>query len=180
MILPMTIEEAIEIVENLLDRGSLNKVQEIVFRQSWEGKSYAEIASSSDYEVGYIRDTGSKLWQALSRIFGKKVTKNNLHGVLKQQHIATHAATQTGSILAKEWRQEYQSIPQELTAEGVTATQRQDWADAVDVSIFHGRVEELATLKQWIVQDRCRLVALLGMGGRQNGSGGETGTTGAG
>ncbi len=180
MVLVMTIEEAIEIVENLLDRGYLNKVQEIVFRQFWEGKSYAEIASSSDYEVGYVRDTGSKLWQALSRTSGKKVTKNNLHAVLKQQYIATHAAMQTGSILAKEWRQEYQSVPQrsaggssggalpqaqELTAEGVTATQRQDWADAVDVSIFHGRVEELATLKQWIVQDRCRLVALLGMGG---------------
>ncbi|NJR61447.1 MAG: NACHT domain-containing protein [Cyanobacteria bacterium CRU_2_1] len=42
---------------------------------------------------------------------------------------------------------------------------RIDWGEAVDVSIFYGRTEELATLKQWIVDDRCRLVALLGMGG---------------
>jgi WD40 repeat protein len=40
-----------------------------------------------------------------------------------------------------------------------------DWGEAIDVSIFYGRTQELATLKQWIVQDRCRLVALLGMGG---------------
>jgi WD40 repeat protein len=42
---------------------------------------------------------------------------------------------------------------------------RQDWGDAVDVSVFYGRTEELAELEQWILQDGCRLVALLGMGG---------------
>ncbi len=42
---------------------------------------------------------------------------------------------------------------------------RADWGEAMDVSIFYGRTEELATLKQWIVQDNCRLVGLLGMGG---------------
>jgi len=34
-----------------------------------------------------------------------------------------------------------------------------------DVSIFYGRPDELATLTQWITIDRCRLIALLGMGG---------------
>ncbi|GAB4289500.1 MAG: hypothetical protein Fur0025_23990 [Oscillatoriaceae cyanobacterium] len=41
----------------------------------------------------------------------------------------------------------------------------QDWNLAPDVSIFYGRTQELALLQQWIVGDRCRLVALLGMGG---------------
>ncbi|HEY9644213.1 MAG TPA: NB-ARC domain-containing protein [Coleofasciculaceae cyanobacterium] len=34
-----------------------------------------------------------------------------------------------------------------------------------DVSIFYGRTDELAKLTQWIIDDRCRLIALLGMGG---------------
>ncbi|QLE59242.1 NB-ARC domain-containing protein [Nostoc sp. TCL26-01] len=41
----------------------------------------------------------------------------------------------------------------------------QIWSGAPDVSAFYGRTEELATLEQWIVSDRCRIVALLGMGG---------------
>ena len=41
----------------------------------------------------------------------------------------------------------------------------QDWAEAPDASIFYGREEELAFLEQWILGDKCRLVALLGMGG---------------
>ncbi len=40
-----------------------------------------------------------------------------------------------------------------------------DWGEAPDVSLFYGRTDELATLKHWILTDRCRLVTLLGMGG---------------
>ncbi|HEY9652682.1 MAG TPA: NB-ARC domain-containing protein [Coleofasciculaceae cyanobacterium] len=42
---------------------------------------------------------------------------------------------------------------------------RQDWEEAIDISTFYGRTAELAQLEQWIVEERCRLVALLGMGG---------------
>ncbi len=44
-------------------------------------------------------------------------------------------------------------------------TPQQDWGEAPDVSIFYGRNEELDTLKGWIVTNRSRLVAILGMGG---------------
>lgn len=53
----------------------------------------------------------------------------------------------------------------ELGDREVSAKARQDWGEAPDVSVFYGRTEELATLERWIVDDRCRLVALLGMGG---------------
>jgi transcriptional regulator with XRE-family HTH domain len=42
---------------------------------------------------------------------------------------------------------------------------RIDWVGALDVSHFAGREVEVAELTQWIFQERCRLVALLGMGG---------------
>jgi WD40 repeat protein len=42
---------------------------------------------------------------------------------------------------------------------------RIDLGEAIDVSIFYGRTAELKTLTDWVVSDRCRLVALLGMGG---------------
>src|SRR2546421_7201082 len=40
-----------------------------------------------------------------------------------------------------------------------------DWGEALDVLSFYGREEELATLEQWIVEERCRVVSVLGMGG---------------
>lgn len=41
----------------------------------------------------------------------------------------------------------------------------QDWGDALDVLVFYDRSCELDTLKRWLLQDRCRLVTVLGMGG---------------
>ncbi|MCC5661720.1 hypothetical protein LC608_33210 [Nostoc sp. XA010] len=42
---------------------------------------------------------------------------------------------------------------------------RIDWGQAIFPSVFYGRTEELATLEQWILNERCRLLTLLGMGG---------------
>ncbi|CBN54022.1 MULTISPECIES: NB-ARC domain-containing protein [Kamptonema] len=42
---------------------------------------------------------------------------------------------------------------------------RTEWGLAVDPSIFYGRTTEIANLKQWILQENSRLVAILGMGG---------------
>ncbi|AFZ35362.1 WD-40 repeat-containing protein [Stanieria cyanosphaera PCC 7437] len=42
---------------------------------------------------------------------------------------------------------------------------RQDWNEAVSVEHFFGRTSELATLENWLLKDRCRLIAIIGMGG---------------
>ncbi|NEO58716.1 MAG: NACHT domain-containing protein [Okeania sp. SIO3B5] len=41
----------------------------------------------------------------------------------------------------------------------------QDWGDAPDIPTFFGRETELKTLKEWILQERCRLIAIIGIGG---------------
>ncbi len=42
---------------------------------------------------------------------------------------------------------------------------RPDWGEAPDVAAFQGRAAELATLGRWLLGERCRVVALLGLGG---------------
>src|SRR5437660_912002 len=42
---------------------------------------------------------------------------------------------------------------------------RVDWGEALDVPSFYGREGELATLAQWVVEARCRVVSVLGLGG---------------
>ncbi len=43
---------------------------------------------------------------------------------------------------------------------------KEDWGEAPDVYNFYGRAAELAHLKKWITQERCRVVAVLGIGGQ--------------
>jgi WD40 repeat protein len=40
-----------------------------------------------------------------------------------------------------------------------------DWGEAIDVSPFYGREDELVEVERWVVDDRCRLVVLLSIGG---------------
>jgi WD40 repeat protein/transcriptional regulator with XRE-family HTH domain len=42
---------------------------------------------------------------------------------------------------------------------------RVDWGDALAMPTFYGREQELDLLTQWLMQERCRVVSVLGMGG---------------
>jgi WD40 repeat protein/transcriptional regulator with XRE-family HTH domain len=39
------------------------------------------------------------------------------------------------------------------------------WREMPAVPVFYGRAEEFTCLEQWVIHDRCQLIALLGMGG---------------
>jgi transcriptional regulator with XRE-family HTH domain len=41
----------------------------------------------------------------------------------------------------------------------------EDWGDAPDTTRFVGRAEELALVQHWVLEEHCRLVAVLGIGG---------------
>src|SRR6266568_2083909 len=42
---------------------------------------------------------------------------------------------------------------------------RLDWGEAFAVPTFYGREEELSLLTEWVVQEHCRVVSVLGLGG---------------
>src|SRR4028119_1281886 len=81
----MNPEQALTIVEQALSEDRLSKLQVTVFRHAWEEQSYQAIAKTSGYELGYVKQTGSQLWQLLSKAFGEKVTKSNVQLVLKRK-----------------------------------------------------------------------------------------------
>src|SRR6266487_2776867 len=47
----------------------------------------------------------------------------------------------------------------------LSVASHQDWGDAPDLRVFYGRNQELEELEQWITEDRCRVIAVLGTGG---------------
>jgi len=53
----------------------------------------------------------------------------------------------------------------EVSAAEPTPGRRVDWGEALAVPSFYDREREVASLTQWVVQERCRVVSVLGMGG---------------
>lgn len=90
----MHAEEALTFLDQLLP-VTLSNLQETVFCQVWEGKTYAEIAEIYNYEHSYIRDVGFRLWQMLSEALGQKVSKSNIKAV-----VGRRARTQMPPIVA--------------------------------------------------------------------------------
>lgn len=145
----MTFEEALTTIKVILDKESLTDIQKMIFHQAWEGKTYPEIAENLGYDEGYVKFVGFQLWKMFSALLGEKVTKNNLQSVITRW--------QERSLNCR-------SVKQVTLTDEITC-HRQDWGEAIDVSIFYGRSADLAILEQWITQDYCRLVMVLGIGG---------------
>ncbi|MEL7036970.1 MAG: AAA-like domain-containing protein [Cyanobacteria bacterium J06592_8] len=78
----MNVDEALELVDQVLSKR-LNYTQQLVFCQSWEKQTYQNIAFDSGYDPDYIKEVGSDLWRSLSEVVGEKVTKKNIHSVLR-------------------------------------------------------------------------------------------------
>jgi nucleoside phosphorylase len=57
------------------------------------------------------------------------------------------------------------SQPKVRNAKDTAGNLRHDWGEAPEVNIFFGRTKELEMLEQWILEDHCRLVAIVGMRG---------------
>jgi WD40 repeat protein/SpoVK/Ycf46/Vps4 family AAA+-type ATPase len=153
----MTTDEALDLLDTLLHEHSLRDLQEQVFRYSWEGRTYPQIAQQVGYDTGYIRDIGYELWRLLTQTLGERVTKNNVHVVLRRQ-----LNRKAGLV--------------DPSAQEVAESQNgqhQYWGERIDVSAFWGRETELRLLEQWLagnsegeqIHPRCRLVSLVGMGG---------------
>ncbi|WP_052050799.1 NB-ARC domain-containing protein [Leptolyngbya sp. KIOST-1] len=153
----MTAADALALVERLLAaRGArgLNAIQATLLRQTWSDRTYQAMALELGYEVGYVKQIGSDLWQSLSDTLGEKVTKRNLREVL---------ARQQRTLLADVG----------LALQPPNLGRCRDWGDAATATPFYGRTEELEQLQRWVLGDpaaqgqgqRCRLVGLFGMGG---------------
>ncbi|HEY9805149.1 MAG TPA: NB-ARC domain-containing protein, partial [Candidatus Obscuribacterales bacterium] len=63
------------------------------------------------------------------------------------------------------FEQSQTATPATTTRPRRTRSLNTDWGEAIDVSVFFGRADELEKLKKWILVDQCRLVGVLGIGG---------------
>ncbi|NJO78091.1 MAG: NACHT domain-containing protein [Cyanobacteria bacterium RM1_2_2] len=138
----------------------LSDLQQAMLRSSWsmQRQSYDQIADQYGYSATYLKhDVGPKLWKLLSEVLGEKVNKTSFRTAIERRYQAAAAS------LPEPAEPPPPSLPPSQPP--LLTTPRLDWSSAADVSLFYGRQAELTQIQNWIVQDRCRLVAVLGMGG---------------
>ncbi|QQE65979.1 hypothetical protein GFS31_26740 [Leptolyngbya sp. BL0902] len=80
----MDVKAALEIVKQILAPQQLSYVEELVFIRTWQDQRYRDMAVDTGYEEGYLKDIGSRLWQALSQHLGYPVSKKRLRFILAE------------------------------------------------------------------------------------------------
>ena len=163
----MNVEEALEVADEavFVNIGRrLSKVEIAILKGSWEDLTYEQIASEASYSVAYVkRHIGPELWKLLGEALGEKVSKSNFGSALERGWRTYLRAEGAGKTLENFIQNSNNLLLSPLAERGFH--RGADWGEQIDVSMFYGRTAELNTLEQWLINERCRLVALLGTGG---------------
>jgi WD40 repeat protein/transcriptional regulator with XRE-family HTH domain len=121
------------------------------------------------FAAGQERSEAEALWEAISQAATKRL------GLFDERWFARLLAQQ--EVGDRRWGMESQTQPPSPISHLPSPishlpspnphlpTPIADWGEAIDVPVLYGRAAELAMLEQWVLTDRCRLVALLGLGG---------------
>ena len=130
-----------------------------VLSLAMQGESIASIAQQIHIREDAVRKRLSEVYQKF-QIQGRgpvKLTKLQRHLVKQYQEKAN---------LQELFTNPHRYGLETLQPQAITNHQNYiDWDAAPDVSIFYDCIDELATLNDWIVNQHCRLVAVLGIGG---------------
>ena len=138
--------------------------------QDWESGAYYPSAERLQVLIRVMLESGGltvgheavevhELWAAVLREAPRMHTP--LDNVWLETLLAERAPQQTSQAS----RDAMPLRPTESPAEAGRVERHQDWGEAPNVLGFMGRAEELATVREWVLKERCRLVAVLGMGG---------------
>ena len=164
----LTLEDAIAQIEALLytrQGKHLSHLQIALIQAAWstERQSYRSIAQAYGYSENYLKyDAGPKLWHLLSDLLQEKVRKSNLRAVLERYSQRKQGKSKA---IVPSQSPVSQSTTSANQSEFANSQPKIDWGEASETSKFYGRTSDRVQLQQWIVQEKCRLIALIGISG---------------
>ncbi len=181
----MTFEDALALIDTTLDPTHFKNLHQDIFRLSWQGKSYQEIAETCGYDTDYVRHVGYQLWQKLSQALEQKVTKRNLHVVFRrleqQSQISGNEAEEMASLfpISQQAKSNINVYPTKVELISDQTNCLLPWSDTPrhlypnHGQLFVGRQQEQKNLIQWLTHTEqsierthpTQLINLLGMAG---------------
>ena len=147
----MNWDEIVEAVDTEVFKKTqrhLKQVEELVLQGAWQGKTYEQIEQTCRYSLSYLKQAaGPRLWKLLSEVWAEDISKSNFRVVLQR------------------WIEQQPAIGSQYGVSALKTNLQQDWGEAPIVATLYGRDREFELLSQWIIEDRCRLVTIFGLGG---------------
>jgi hypothetical protein len=173
----MDIAEVLTLADELIFAKTgkhLDYVQEAILRGTLQDTTYTQIAQEVYSSPSHVRNVGSQLWKILSKELKKDITKTNFRAVLEKGIVYNYQSTIVENITGENvtvnknlnvCREKARSPTSPQNPQPKAKQPRIDLDDAPEISTFFDRTSELSTLKQWILENRTRLISILGLSG---------------
>ncbi len=148
----------------------LKDVEIVILRGAWEAKTYEQMQENCKYSLSYIKQAAApRLWKLLSEILEEDLSKTNIRATIERR-----------------WQGQLEKVlPTSSTSElinplsGITKgksqvsfnnsthniSPHQNISEMPEINICYGRIQELKLLKRWLINENCRIIAVVGIGG---------------
>ncbi len=175
----MDVQEVLKLADDLvfINTGKhLDNLQEVILRGTLQGQKYSKIADEFHCSEGHIKDMASELWKLLSEVLGEEVNKSNFRVTFERLKFSnlwnfnkdivqigeinfcgdsSHSPKVANSPTDKETLNKGNAKPKV----------REYLAEMPKSGILFDRTTSLTTLKQWILHENTRLLAIHGIVG---------------
>ncbi|MEG4489523.1 ATP-binding protein [Microcoleus sp. D2_18a_B4] len=174
----MDVQEVLKLADDIVFAKTgkhLNHLQEGILRGTWQRQKYPEIAKTCYRSEAHVKKVASKLWKLLSETLGEDINQSNFRYTVERWQLSIVSShfgdnAQVGKFKVCGNNPESLETPNiekqnQETSRKTQPKQRLDLGDAPEPNLFYNRTSELTTLKQWILENRTRLITIYGLSG---------------
>ena len=171
------IEDVLQYADNLIFETTgenLTPVEEAILKGVWQGQKYWQIAVVfNNCSESHIKKEAAKLWKKLGQSLGEDLNKDNFRSRVEKKYRVSQRdnfGVQVNgegninicdkSLPIVNNKQEHFKPPQPKHQTPII-----DLTKAPELNYNYGRTSEIATLKEWILENKTRLITVYGLSG---------------
>ena len=171
------IEDVLQYTDNLLfdkTHENLTPVEEAILKGVWQGQKYWQIAVGfNNCSESHIKKEAAKLWKKLGQSLGEDLNKDNFRSRVEKKYRVSQRdnfGVQVNgegninicdkSLPIVNNTQEHFKPPQPKHQTPII-----DLTKAPELNYNYGRTSEISTLKEWILENKTRLITIYGLSG---------------
>jgi NB-ARC domain len=163
----MDIAEALKIADNLVFASRnkhLSDLERAIIEGVCEGKKYSQIASDNYCEQSHVNDVAADLWKAISNAVGEQVKKTNFRSTIERHQSKNISSSFVEQISLVNICSEV-TLNHHPTQKADRINTPQYLKTIPDLVPIYGRTQELDSLKNWILTEKCRSIVIYGTSG---------------
>ncbi len=155
----------------------LDSLHKSILESVLQRQNFHKIAGNNGYSYDHVKREGSKLWKLLSKVFSKDIEQKNVRSILENKAISTIYSFGDSSLIISNPNINKSHVnicrknPQSLEDIETRSTQDENKSPVIELTTApelnynYGRNSEIYTLKEWILEDKTRLITIYGLSG---------------